>query len=309
MCGIAGYIGNKRSLPKKNNIRNCLKRMIKRGPDDQSYLQFKKKLKYLFCASRLSIIDINKRSNQPFEDENGILIFNGEIYNYIEIKKKLKKKGIKFSTNSDTEVLLKFLHHEGENEIEKLDGMWAFAYYSKKRKVTVLSRDKFGEKPLYYFLDKKNNHLIFGSNVNYIKELSKDKIKIDEEKILNFIKSSYRSVFSSSGTFFKNIDYLKPGTNLLIYENFSIRFKKFWNKSVYKPKINNLLKGSAKLKKLVKSEFKKSFRADTSKAFLLSGGIDSSIIASISSKIKKILNFTHLSQKIKIMMNQKISIL
>ena len=79
MCGIAGFIGQQNKFPRKSIIQNCLKLMKKRGPDDQSSLEFKKKFKYLFCASRLSIIDLNKRSNQPFEDKNGVLIFNGEI--------------------------------------------------------------------------------------------------------------------------------------------------------------------------------------------------------------------------------------
>mgnify|MGYP001169330086 CR=1 FL=1 len=299
MCGIAGFIGQQNKFPRKSIIQNCLKLMKKRGPDDQSSLEFKEKFKYLFCASRLSIIDLNKRSNQPFEDENGVLIFNGEIYNYIEVKKKLKKKNIKFSTDSDTEVLLKFLHHEGEDKIEELDGMWSFAYYSKKRKITVLSRDKFGEKPLYYNLSKKDNYLIFGSNVNYIKELSKKKIHIDEEKIINFVKNSYRSVFSSEGTFFKDINYLKPGTNLVIDENLNIKFKKYWNKSKYKGKVNKLSIATSKLKKIIKLEFKKSFRADTSIAFLLSGGVDSSIISAISSKIKKNIKFYSFRSKSK----------
>ena len=159
MCGIAGYIGNKKFLPNKNKIRSCINEMVRRGPDNQSYTKFNNELNYLFCASRLSIIDIDKRSNQPFEDENGILIFNGEIYNYLEIKNDLIKKGIKFKTKSDTEVLLKFLNFEGEDQISRLDGMWAFAYYSKKKKYTVLSRDKFGEKPLYYYFNKKKRVL------------------------------------------------------------------------------------------------------------------------------------------------------
>ncbi len=291
MCGIAGYIGNKKLLPEKKNIQNCIKQMVRRGPDHQSHKVFKDKLDYLFCASRLSIIDINQRSNQPFEDDDGILIFNGEIYNHLEIKKNLTSKGIKFSTNSDTEVLLKFLNFEGEKKIDKLDGMWAFAYYSKKKKITILSRDKFGEKPLYYNFDKKNKYLIFGSNINYIKKLSKKNIKVDEDKIFNFIRSGYRSVFSSPGSFFKNIDYLKPGTNLIIDENLNIKFINYWNKSKYKPKLNNLLNATTKLKKVIKSEFKKSFRSDVPVAFLLSGGIDSSIISSVASKIKKNIKF------------------
>ena len=291
MCGIAGYIGNKKLLPEKKNIQNCIKQMVRRGPDHQSHKVFKDKLDYLFCASRLSIIDINQRSNQPFEDDDGILIFNGEIYNHLEIKKNLRSKGIKFLTNSDTEVLLKFLNFEGEKKIDKLDGMWAFAYYSKKKKITILSRDKFGEKPLYYNFDKKNKYLIFGSNINYIKKLSKKNIKVDEDKIFNFIRSGYRSVFSSPGSFFKNIDYLKPGTNLIIDENLNIKFINYWNKSKYEPKLNNLLNATTKLKKVIKSEFKKSFRSDVPVAFLLSGGIDSSIISSVASKIKKNIKF------------------
>ena len=299
MCGIAGYIGNTKLLPEKKNIQNCLKQMVRRGPDYQSHIVFKNKLDHLFCASRLSIIDINKRSNQPFEDEDGILIFNGEIYNHLEIKKELEKKGIKFLTNSDTEVLLKFLNFEGEKKIEKLDGMWAFAYYSKKKKTTVLSRDKFGEKPLYYNFDKENNYLIFGSNINYIKKLSRKNIKVDEDKILNFIRSGYRSVFSSSGSFFKNIDYLKPGTNLVIDEKLNIKFINYWNKTKYKPKINKLLSATTELKKMIKSEFKKSFRSDVPVAFLLSGGIDSSIISSVASKVKKNIKFYSFRSKSK----------
>ncbi len=299
MCGIAGFIGQQNKFPNKLTIKDCLKLMKRRGPDYQSSVHFKEKIEYLFCASRLSIIDLNERSNQPFEDENGILIFNGEIYNYIEIKKKLKKEGIKFSTNSDTEVLLKFLHYKGESKIEELDGMWSFAYYSKKRKQTILSRDKFGEKPLYFNINKKDKYLIFGSNVNYIKKLSKNKILIDEKKIINFIKNSYRSVFSSTGTFFKDINYLEPGTNLIINENLHIKFKRYWNKSKYNAKLNKLSIATSKVKRLIKSEFKKSFRSDTPIAFLLSGGVDSSIISEISSKIKKNIKFYSFKSKSK----------
>lgn len=297
MCGIAGYIGNKKFLPNKNNIHSCINEMVRRGPDNQSYLKFNAKLNYLFCSSRLSIIDINKRSNQPFEDDEGILIFNGEIYNYLEIKKNLIKKNIKFKTKSDTEVLLKFLNFEGEDKIYKLDGMWAFAYYSKKKQITVLSRDKFGEKPLYYFFNKKKKNFIFGSNVNYIKKLNKDKIKINEKKILSFLQSGYRSIFSSPNTFFKDIDYINPGTNLIIDKNFKFKFKNFWKKSIYKPKINNLEKASKKIKKLINFEFKKSFRSDKPIAYLLSGGIDSSIISSIARKKKTKIKFYSFKSK------------
>ena len=186
MCGISGFIGKEKYFPNKKRINECINLMKRRGPDNQSFKKFEKKISYLLCSSRLSIIDINKRSNQPLEDENGVLVFNGEIYNYLEIKNELKKKGIKFKTNSDTEVLLKFLNHEGEQNLFKLDGMWAFAYFSKRRDKLILSRDKFGEKPLFYYHNIKKGILFFGSNINYIKKLSDKKIDINQDKILNF---------------------------------------------------------------------------------------------------------------------------
>ncbi len=291
MCGIAGFIGDIKNFPTNLQIKKCINLMKRRGPDFQSYKIINDKLKFLLCASRLSIIDLNARSNQPFEDENGILIFNGEIYNYLEIRKDLKKRGVKFKTQSDTEVLLKFLNLEGEEKIYQLDGMWAFAYYSKKKKITILSRDKFGEKPVYYNLNKKNNFLIFGSNVNYIKKLTKTKIKVDKNKILDYLKNGYRGVFSSSGTFFKDIHYLEPGTNLIIDHKLNIKFKRYWKLSNYNPKINILSEATTKLRKLIEREFNKSFRSDTPIAFLLSGGVDSSIISFFSKKIKKKIKF------------------
>ena len=130
--------------------------MHNRGPDAKGKILKKFKDKSLVLLhSRLSIIDLNKESNQPFEDENGILIFNGEIYNYIELKKICLRKKIKFKTNSDTEVLLKMLNLYGEKAVKYLDGMWAFSYFNKKKNNMIISRDSFGEKPLYYMSDSK----------------------------------------------------------------------------------------------------------------------------------------------------------
>ena len=103
----------------------------------------------LFLHTRLSIIDLNKNSNQPFKDNTGSIVFNGMIYNYLELRKHLKK-GEKFTTNSDTEVLLKLLNIYSYKAISMLDGMWSFAYYNFKKKI-ILSRDSFSEKPLFYF--------------------------------------------------------------------------------------------------------------------------------------------------------------
>ena len=194
MCGISGYIGTIKSQPSKININHTLKIMKNRGKDgsglDEIKINNQKKL--IFLHTRLSIIDPDKRSNQPFKDDNGIIIFNGMIYNYLEIRKKKIKKNINFQTKSDTEVLLKFLNLYGVDNLNMLDGMWSFAYYNFKNKTLYLSRDRFGEKPLFYCKHKSN--FIFGSYFDYILKLyNKKKYKLSFNQIENFIKNSWKS--------------------------------------------------------------------------------------------------------------------
>ena len=185
MCGIAGYIGQKRFAQKK--IDEILFSMKRRGPDSFGFKEineYKKNLSLFF--SRLSIIDQGKRSNQPFIYKDKILIFNGEIYNYIELRNELKKKGFKFKTSSDTEVLIKTIDCWGENGIKKLEGMWSFFFYDRSKKIGLLSRDRFGEKPLFYF--KKNNEFVFGSEIKIIRSILETSFDINLSNRTMFIQ-------------------------------------------------------------------------------------------------------------------------
>ncbi len=129
MCGIAGFIGLNHHRPSNKKINDCLKSLKRRGPDSNGIFERKiNKKNILLLHTRLSIIDLNKNSNQPFFDNEGSIIFNGMIYNYLELKKHLKNKGIIFKTKSDTEVLLKMLNFYGEKAFKYLDGMWSMAY-------------------------------------------------------------------------------------------------------------------------------------------------------------------------------------
>ena len=169
MCGIAGYIGKKKF--KNLKIQNILSTMKRRGPDSNGFkeIKFEKKNLSLFF-SRLSIIDAkNNKANQPYVFKDSTLVFNGEIYNYIELRDELKKEGYRFETGSDTEVLIKVLDCWGEKGINKLEGMWAFYYFNHKKKIGILSRDRFGEKPLFYYQGK--NEFIFGSEIKIIKKI------------------------------------------------------------------------------------------------------------------------------------------
>ena len=161
MCGISGYISDKNFLD-NDNIKKTLDLMKRRGPDSQDFFQKNYPSKEVaLLHSRLNIIDLNSQSNQPFYDKDFILIFNGEIYNYIELRNDLKKKNYTFNTNSDTEVLLKAFQEYGEKCVDYFIGMWSFAIWDLKNKKLFLSRDPFGEKPLYYTLG--HNFFFFAS--------------------------------------------------------------------------------------------------------------------------------------------------
>lgn len=281
MCGIAGYIGDINFIPKNQRIKKCEKLMGFRGPDDfNSELLKENSRAHLLLHSRLAIIDFNKRSNQPIEDDNGILVFNGMIYNYLELKEKLKKK-INFKTKSDTEVLLKYLNLYGKDCLNKLEGMWAFYYYNKKTKLSILSRDRFGEKPLYYKKEKKKFY--FGSSINYIGALSSKKLSINYKKIQDGLSYGYKTFYNENKTFFKDIFSLEPGTSIIIEKNKKISFFKYFNKKIEIKKIN-YKKTKSKLEKILSKDFSKAIRSDFPVACLLSGGIDSNIIAAYSKK-------------------------
>ena len=183
MCGISGFISKKKI--DLINIKKTLLLMRNRGPDNQSfYVDNYKNLFFGLLHARLSILDVEKRSNQPFEDGPYKLIYNGEIYNYLEIKKELIKKNYKFKTQSDTEVLLKSYIEYGEKCVEHFIGMWSFVIMDIKKNFFFLSRDIFGEKPLYF--SKLKNSLVFGSEIKYLQCLSKDLEKLNNKKIQSF---------------------------------------------------------------------------------------------------------------------------
>lgn len=281
MCGIAGYFGSK-NLSKKN-IKSCLKLMVNRGPDAQNYrFHSEKKENLYFLHTRLSIIDLHSRSNQPFETNKTILIFNGEIYNYLELKKQIKKF-YKFKTNSDTEIISAFYEVYGEKCFKFFEGMWSIAIYDKLKKKLVLSRDRFGEKPLYFF--KNKDGIYFASEIKVIKRLSSVKFETNLQKIKKFLQFGYKSIFKDNETFFKKIFSFEP-SHYYIIKNNKFKKKRYFKISTAnkKNKLKNIIQHS---KKLFENSLSKCLRSDVPVALCLSGGIDSSMLAAYS---KKILN-------------------
>lgn len=298
MCGILGIYDS--SGVNKFRFTESLNKLYHRGPDNQAEKEINKNL--FFGHTRLSIIDLDSSSNQPFfEDENYIITFNGEIFNYLEIKKELKRCGCVFKTKGDTEVLLKSYIFWGEKCVERFNGMWAFAIYDKIKNQIFCSRDRYGIKPFYYAFNQ--GKFIFSSMVNSIITYDQ-KIKKPNQRIINeFLYRGLNSQYEE--TWFENILKLKPGHNLLFdFEN--IRLKTYYKKTFKKrkEKFNN---SKIKIRKLIEKSIDLRLRSDVEIASTLTAGIDSNtIVAVLLSKLKKNLKtFTAYSQKESFSINDK----
>ena len=257
-----------------------------RGPDSKKKIFQKEDLFFISRFYRLSIIDVNKRSNQPFRFKDLILTFNGEIYNYLEIKEYLKNKyKAKFETESDTEVLIQFLFYEGIKNINKLKGMWSFVLFNKKTKKTIICRDRFGEKNLFCYFNNKEIH--FCSEIAaLVKNLKLN--SINENYINKYLFCSYRYLNFNNETLYKNITNIEPGSYIVIDKQFNIKKRKYFKKKTDLKQSsfsrNTIIKN---VRNLLKDTVIKTMRSDVKLAFCLSGGVDSSGLVSIA---KKILN-------------------
>lgn len=279
MCGISGYIGKKNISSSKRNLLFSL--MKNRGPDSNGYKRINNIIDSThFFFTRLAILGVKKNSNQPFNFKDKTLIFNGEIYNYIEIREELRMLGYKFYTSSDTEVLIKALDCWGINSVKKLEGMWAFFYYNSTTKVSYLCRDRFGEKPLFYM--RKPNEFFFGSEIKYIKCLCEEKLRINYNKLENFLRYGYKTLNKDNKTNYKDIFSVPPGYYLKIKNNKIEKFKYWKIESNIEPL--NQIDYFKKLKDQLFKSIEIRLRSDFPIAFFLSGGIDSNALAFIAKK-------------------------
>ncbi len=274
MCGICGFNWEDRNLIKK--MTSILKH---RGPDDKGYYITKN---LSLGHRRLSIIDL-KTGKQPIynEDKSIVIIFNGEIYNYKELKQELENKNHKFYTDTDTEVLVHLYEEYPINKfLNKLNGMFAFAIYDSKKKLLLLARDRLGIKPLYYYFNNKK--FMFSSEIKSILLDKEIKREVNKEVLKNYL--TFRFI-PWENTLFKNIKKLLPGY-YLIYKNKKIIAKKYWDLSynIENRSENYFIK---KLKQELTESIKKRLMSDVPLGAFLSGGIDSSTIVALMSKLTK----------------------
>ena len=272
MCGIIGFNWNDKKL-----LKIALKKMSHRGPDNSgTYLDKKISLGH----NRLSIIDLSRSGDQPLsnEDKTIWITFNGEIYNFKEIRKNLKQKH-KFKSNTDTELLVHLYEEDGEKMLHKLQGMFAFCIYDSEKKILFLARDRAGVKPLYYY--SKNKDFIFASEIKSILESNKIKRKINLEALSSYLTFRVNTLEESM---IEGIKKLLPG-HLLIYnlENNNIGIEKYWDVK-YAPKYLSEEYYSKELYKLLDDAVKSRLMSDVPFGAYLSGGVDSGAIVSLMSK-------------------------
>lgn len=278
MCGIFGiYKTTKLSIDiDKQKVRDSTLLMKHRGPD--AYDQWGIEGLIEFAHVRLAIIDLAAVSNQPFISDCGnfVVVYNGEIYNYIELRKELTNQGVKFRTTSDTEVLLKSYITWGDKCVEKFNGDWAFCIYDINRNRIFCSRDRFGIKPFCYTFH--NNSFVFSSEIKAIINYYPD-LRIPNFNVINnYCRNSLGAQHHE--TWFKDILRLKPAHNLII-ENGNVSIRRYWN---YPTKVNSalpLLNVKDEYLRLFKSALEIRMRSDVPVGTTLSSGIDSGSIVSV----------------------------
>ena len=280
MCGFTCIINHSNHHEFSfRKIKEYSKINLHRGPD-RSDLYYDQD----FCAifKRLSIIDLTKNSDQPLVSENKrfIIVFNGEIYNFKELKLSLKEKGYKFKSEGDAEVLLKSFIFWGDRFINKIRGMFAFCIWDKKLKKLIAYRDHFGQKPLFF--KKIKNTLIISSEIKDITFFTSD--KREDLNISNrYLFKSFADV--KDKTFFKDIRRLEP-SHKLEYSKNQLKISQYW-KLKYSEKINF---DKEEFKNIFLNSVKMHTNADVKTAYLLSGGIDSTSIISAARQTSANIN-------------------
>ncbi len=277
MCGIIGYIGKEASAISQSTISV----IDHRGPDDTGFYS---DTKVWFAHKRLSIVDLSAKGHQPMisSDGNYILIYNGEIYNHLDIRTELIQKGYSFNSSSDTETLLYALVEFGTSILKKLNGIFAFAFYNKKEQSVIIVRDQFGIKPLYYY--HLNGSFGFSSEIKGLLNLPGFNREIDHTGLFFYLQMLYAPGELSP---FKNVKKLLPGY-YITYKIDSGKFvtTKYYSVDFSKPNPQRSeFELIDELDVLLTNAVERQLMSDVPLGYFLSGGLDSSLIVAVAKKI------------------------
>jgi len=281
MCGIAGVVLNKKSNIKEleEAIRKINISQKNRGPDDEGFFIFEDGV---FGHRRLSILDLSKKGHQPMNFQDFLITFNGEIYNFLELKKELEKKGYKFETRTDTEVILALYAEYGETSFSMLRGMFAFGLWDGEKRKLFLVKDRYGIKPLYYYAD--NEKIIFTSTVKAISESGLISTKKNPEAFIGFLLLGSVPL---PMTTIKNVFAVPAGHYLVCENDGSQKLIQYYDPlKFYQQKIKESQHESIILEIRHRLEESINFHliSDAPLGVFLSGGLDSSVIAALAAR-------------------------
>jgi len=311
MCGIAGIINLDGRALNAYALRRMCDQIVHRGPDDEGYVLFGNESKtFLHCSGkdtvsdrplpeiesvqgvysagfgfrRLSIIDLSVQGHQPMVSKDGryVIVFNGEVYNYREIKNELEALGCNFSSKSDTEVVLQSYITWGPTCVLRFNGMWGLCIFDNQEQSMFASRDRIGVKPFYYHFD--GTRFVFGSEIKQIISDSSISREVDEGVVVNYLRNGMKDY--SSNTFFKHIKQLEPAHNLFLIGG-RLKIERYWNFHINEDFDNAPLTDDQKntFFELFKSAVELRHRADVPVGIALSGGLDSSSTALMANEV------------------------
>jgi len=300
MCGFVVWV-SENHLVKRERLINSLKLLHHRGPDAQRFCFVKHasdmKLTDIFSYNsskipedpffigightRLSIIDLSELSHQPLvsDDKRYCLVHNGEIYNYLEERTRLTEDKIRFNSEGDTEVLFHSLIKSGISAMSRINGMWAFAFFDFFKRQIVLSRDRYGKKPLFYYHDQSD--FIASSEIKAIYSILKCRRKINKKYLYAFMVSKLMPTFNDGATLYEPIRFLQAGANL----HFNLNDHSF--RISHEADIDHVMHSYADIRELepcLETAVRERLRADVPVGIHVSGGVDSSIIAAYAAE-------------------------
>lgn len=291
MCGIAAIISNNKQLVTAQRLKQMTDSLAHRGPDGEG-IWLNEANNVGLGHRRLSILDLSDAASQPFHYLNRYtIIHNGEIYNYVELKEALAKKGYRFQTQSDTEVITAAYDCYKEQCVQYFDGMFAFIIWDEQEQQLFAARDRFGEKPLYYFLD--NEHLIFGSELKALWACGIEK-SWNHTMLLSFLANGHtQKAADTSLTFYKNILSVPPAHYVRFHlRSEELHIHQYWDLDKLTSVQISEADAIEKFQHLFTSSIQRRLRSDVTVGTSLSGGLDSSSIVAASNKFQA-ANYTH----------------
>ena len=289
MCGIAGIVNFTGKGPEGAVIQSMTDAIAHRGPDGEGhYIDGPVALGH----RRLAIIDLSDRAAQPMQNKDGsvVISYNGETYNFKELRKELEEKGHRFRSKSDTEVIVHGYEEWGINVVEKLNGIFAFALWDKKKKTLFLCRDRYGVKPLYYH--QSGNTLIFASEVKGLLRHPSLKVKVDNSALLEYF--TFQNIFTDR-TLFDGVRLLPAGHIATIeMKTGDMRLQKYWDYDFSEPsEAHDTREYEEELDRLFNQAVKRQLVSDVPVGAYLSGGMDSGAITAVAAgEIPNLASFT-----------------